>query len=949
MSERKIVIKGARQHNLKNINVEIPRDLMVVLTGISGSGKSSLAFNTLFAEGQRRYIESLSAYARQFLGQMEKPDVDLIEGLSPAISIDQKAISKNPRSTVGTVTEIYDYLRLLFARIGIPHCPNCEREIVAQSAEKIVDKILEMENDTKLVLLAPIIMGRKGEYHQLFNDLIKDGYARVRVDGEIHNLTDKIDLDKNKKHNIEIIVDRLVIKPNIRKRLTDSVETALKVGNGTIITDEGTGKENLFSEQFACDYCGVGYDELTPRMFSFNSPYGACKTCSGLGGILSIDPDIVIPDKSKNLRNGAIRAGGFSGGYMATMLKHLSNRYNFSLDIPFQDLSSEHQNIILYGNSGERIDMEYKSKTTDFIVKGKWAFEGVIPILERRHQETKSDSVRHYYQTLMRTHSCDTCKGAKLRPESLAVTINDMNISEFTSFSVDQVLNIVQKLKLNEREKIISNQILKEIISRLKFLTNVGLNYLTLNRASMTLSSGESQRIRLATQIGSSLVGVLYILDEPSIGLHQRDNARLLDTLKQLRNLGNTLIIVEHDEETILSSDYIIDLGLGAGAHGGTVVTKGTPKEIMVHPKSITGKYLSGRLQIPIPNIRREGNGNFLTISGATHHNLKNIDVKIPLGMFVCITGVSGSGKSTLMNDILYRSLAKHFFGSKERPGTYKKIEGMEHIDKAIIIDQSPIGRTPRSNPATYTGLFTPIREFYSQLPEARTRGYSQGRFSFNVKGGRCENCQGAGTICIEMQFLPDVYVTCDVCKGKRYNNETLQVLSKGKSITDILNMTIEEALVFFQNLPKVNRRLQTLLDVGLGYIKLGQPATTLSGGEAQRVKLATELSKISTGRTLFLLDEPTTGLHSADVQKLLDVLLRLTDQKNTVLVIEHNLDVIKTADHIIDLGPEGGDEGGSIVAEGTPEIVSKEKKSYTGQYLSKILGQRLEGTQNHS
>lgn len=949
MSERKIVIKGARQHNLKNINVEIPRDLMVVLTGISGSGKSSLAFNTLFAEGQRRYIESLSAYARQFLGQMEKPDVDLIEGLSPAISIDQKAISKNPRSTVGTVTEIYDYLRLLFARIGIPHCPNCEREIVAQSAEKIVDKILEMENDTKLVLLAPIIMGRKGEYHQLFNDLIKDGYARVRVDGEIHNLTDKIDLDKNKKHNIEIIVDRLVIKPNIRKRLTDSVETALKVGNGTIITDEGTGKENLFSEQFACDYCGVGYDELTPRMFSFNSPYGACKTCSGLGGILSIDPDIVIPDKSKNLRNGAIRAGGFSGGYMATMLKHLSNRYNFSLDIPFQDLSSEHQNIILFGNSGERIDMVYQSKTTDFIVKGKWAFEGVIPILERRYQETKSDSVRHYYQTLMRTHPCDICKGAKLRPESLAVTINDMNISEFTSFSVDQVLNIVQKLKLNEREKIISNQILKEIISRLKFLTNVGLNYLTLNRASMTLSSGESQRIRLATQIGSSLVGVLYILDEPSIGLHQRDNARLLDTLKQLKNLGNTLIIVEHDEETILSSDYIIDLGLGAGAHGGTVVAKGTPKEIMVHPQSITGKYLSGRLQIPIPNIRREGNGNFLTIFGATHHNLKNIDVKIPLGMFVCITGVSGSGKSTLMNDILYLSLAKHFFGSKERPGTYKKIEGMEHIDKAIIIDQSPIGRTPRSNPATYTGLFTPIREFYSQLPEARSRGYSQGRFSFNVKGGRCENCQGAGTICIEMQFLPDVYVTCDVCKGKRYNNETLQVLSKGKSITDILNMTIEEALVFFQNLPKVNRRLQTLLDVGLGYIKLGQPATTLSGGEAQRVKLATELSKISTGRTLFLLDEPTTGLHSADVQKLLDVLLRLTDQKNTVLVIEHNLDVIKTADHIIDLGPEGGDEGGSIVAEGTPEIVSKEKKSYTGQYLSKILGQRLEGTQNHS
>lgn len=949
MSERKIIIKGARQHNLKNINVEIPRDVMVVLTGVSGSGKSSLAFNTIFAEGQRRYIESLSAYARQFLGQMEKPDVDLIEGLSPAISIDQKAVSKNPRSTVGTVTEIYDYLRLLFARIGIPHCPTCGREIVSQSAENIVNKILEIKKDTKLVLLAPIIQGRKGEYNQLFTDLIKDGYARVRVDGKIHNLTDKIILDKNKKHSIEIIVDRLVIRPKIRKRLTDSVETSLKVGNGTIIADEGKGKEHKFSEQFACDHCGVGYDELTPRMFSFNSPYGACKTCGGLGGILRIDPDIVIPDKSKSLRDGAIKAGGFSGGYTRTMLEHLAIKYKFRLDIPFKDLSADHQNIILYGSRGERINVEYQSRTSDFVVKGKWAFEGVIPILERRHNETKSDSVRHYYQTLMQTHSCDTCKGTKLRPESLAVTINDMNISEFTSFSVEKVLAIVKKLKLNEREKIISNQILKEILSRLKFLINVGLSYLTLNRASMTLSSGESQRIRLATQIGSSLVGVLYILDEPSIGLHQRDNARLLDTLKQLRNLGNTLIIVEHDEETILSSDYIIDLGPGAGAHGGKVVAKGTPQEIMEHPTSITGKYLSGRLQIPIPLERKKGNGQSINIYGATHHNLKNIDVKIPLGMFVCITGVSGSGKSTLMNDILYRSLAKHFFNSKERPGTHTKIEGMEYIDKAIIIDQSPIGRTPRSNPATYTGLFTPIREFYSMLPEARTRGYNQGRFSFNVKGGRCEHCQGAGTIRIEMQFLPDVYVTCDVCKGNRYNSETLQVLSKGKSITDVLNMTIEEALVFFQNLPKVKRRLQTLMDVGLGYIKLGQPATTLSGGEAQRVKLATELSKISTGRTLFLLDEPTTGLHSADVQKLLDVLLRLTSQKNTVIVIEHNLDVIKTADHIIDLGPEGGDAGGNIVAEGSPEIISKEKASFTGKYLSKILEKRFEGSQNSS
>ena len=949
MTERSIVIKGARQHNLKNISLEIPRDLIVVITGLSGSGKSSLAFNTLFAEGQRRYIESLSAYARQFLGQMEKPDVDYIEGLSPAISIDQKAVSKNPRSTVGTVTEIYDYLRLLFARIGIPHCPKCSRKIQSQSAENIVNSIMKMKKDSKIMLLAPVVEGRKGEYNQLFEDLIREGYARVRIDGEIHTLGEKINLDKYKKHSIEIIVDRLIIGPKIRKRLTDSVETALKVGNGKIIIDEKGSVEHLFSEQFSCDSCEIGYDEPTPRMFSFNSPYGACSTCGGLGGILSIDPDLVVPDRTKSLDDRAINVSGFTGGYMQTMLEHLGRRYGFRLDVPFKSLSIKHQNIILYGSGGERISMEYTSRTSDFLVKGKFVFEGVIPILHRRHTETKSERVRHYYQTLMRIHTCIACNGARLRPESLAVTINDKNIRQFTSISVEKLLEIIKRLVLNDREKIICKQILKEILGRLKFLINVGLNYLTLERASMTLSSGESQRIRLATQIGSSLVGVLYILDEPSIGLHQRDNSRLLDTLKHLRDLGNTLIIVEHDEDTILSSDHVVDLGPGAGAHGGRVVAEGNPQQIIEHPKSITGKYLSGRLQIPVPFPRNDGNGKFLVIRGATHHNLKNIDVQIPLGEFVCITGVSGSGKSTLVNDILYRSLAQHFYGSKDRPGTHRTIEGVNNLDKAIIIDQSPIGRTPRSNPATYTGLFTPIREFYSQLPESRARGYSLGRFSFNVKGGRCENCQGAGTIRIEMQFLPDVYVTCDVCKGKRYNSDTLQVISKGKTITDVLNMTVEEALQFFQNLPKVKRRLQTLMDVGLSYIKLGQPATTLSGGEAQRVKLATQLSKISTGNTLFILDEPTTGLHFADVQKLLDVLIRLTDRKNTVIVIEHNLDVIKTADHIIDLGPEGGDNGGQIVAEGSPEDVSKIKSSHTGQYLRKILRRQFEESENLS
>ena len=943
MTDRSIVIKGARQHNLKNINLEIPRDLMVIITGLSGSGKSSLAFNTLFAEGQRRYIESLSAYARQFLGQMEKPDVDYIEGLSPAISIDQKAISKNPRSTVGTVTEIYDYFRLLFARIGIPHCPKCGREIQSQSVENIVNHIMKMKKNSKIVLLSPVVEGRKGVYNQLFEDLIREGYARVRIDGEIHTLGEKINLDKYKMHNIEIIVDRLIIGPNIRKRLTDSIETALKVGNGKIIVDEKGSVEHLFSEQFSCDSCGIGYDESTPRMFSFNSPYGACSTCGGLGGILSIDPDLVVPDKKKCLNERAINVGGFAGGYMQSMLEHLGKRYGFRLDIPFQNLSAKHQNIILYGSGGERISMEYTSRSSNFLVKGKFAFEGVIPILQRRHAETKSERVRHYYQSLMRIHQCTSCNGARLRPESLAVTINDKNITQFTSISIEKILDIIQRLVLSNREKIICKQILKEILSRLKFLINVGLNYLTLDRASMTLSSGESQRIRLATQIGSSLVGVLYILDEPSIGLHQRDNSRLLDTLKHLRDLGNTLIIVEHDEDTILSSDHIVDLGPGAGAHGGRVVAEGTPQEIINHPESITGKYLSGRLQIPVPFPRNKGNGKFLVIRGATHHNLKNIDVQIPLGEFVCITGVSGSGKSTLINDILYRFLAQHFYGSKESPGAHSTVEGVNNLDKAIIIDQSPIGRTPRSNPATYSGLFTPIREFYSQLPESRARGYSLGRFSFNVKSGRCENCQGAGTICIEMQFLPDVYVTCDVCKGKRYNSDTLQIISKGKTITDVLNMTVEEALQFFQNLPKVKRRLQTLMDVGLSYIKLGQPATTLSGGEAQRVKLATQLSKISTGNTLFILDEPTTGLHFADVQKLLDVLIRLTDRKNTVIVIEHNLDVIKTADHIIDLGPEGGDNGGQIVAEGSPEDVSKIKSSHTGQYLRKILRRQFE------
>ncbi len=939
MAQRKIVIKGARQHNLQNINLEIPRDLMVVITGISGSGKSSLAFDTLFAEGQRRYVESLSAYARQFLGQMEKPDVDYIEGLSPAISIDQKAVSKNPRSTVGTVTEIYDYLRLLFARIGLPHCYKCGKEIVAQSAENIVTQIQKMKKDTRIILLAPIIQGRKGEYQQLFNDLSRDGYARVRVDGETHKVSNKIGLDKNKKHNIEVIVDRLVIGPNIQKRLTDSVETALKSGKGNLIVSIVGGTEILFSEHFACDFCGIGYEEPSPRMFSFNSPYGACPTCGGLGGVLSIDHDLVIPDKSKSIREGAITMPGFSGHYNKTMLNYVAKRYGFSLDTPFENLSPKHQNIILHGSGGERIEMEYQSRSSDFAIRGKFSFEGIIPTLRRRHIETKSEGVRQFYQSLMRINPCDSCNGRRLKKESLAVTLNGKNIAQITSMPVEQVLEFTNKLELTEREQIIGKQILKEIISRLTFLINVGLNYLTLDRASMTLSSGESQRIRLATQIGSSLVGVLYILDEPSIGLHQRDNSRLLTTLKHLRNLGNSLLIVEHDEETILSSDYVIDLGPGAGTLGGKVVAAGTPLELTQNPRSITGKYLSGKLQIVIPSTRRNGIGKFLEVQGAQQHNLKNIDVRIPLGVFTCITGVSGSGKSTLVNDILYNALAQRFYGSKERPGTHKRITGMEHLDKVIIIDQSPIGRTPRSNPSTYTGFFTPIREFFAKLPDARIRGYTPGRFSFNVKGGRCENCNGAGTTRIEMQFLPDVYVTCDVCKGLRYNSETLQVACKGKTITDVLNMTVEDALGFFENLPQVRRRLQTLSDVGLGYIKLGQPATTLSGGEAQRVKLASELSKISTGRTLFMLDEPTTGLHFADVQKLLDVLIRLTDQGNTVLVIEHNLDVIKTADHIIDMGPEGGDDGGQIVAEGTPETVSKIKASYTGQYLSKILG----------
>ncbi|GAW93179.1 excinuclease ABC subunit UvrA [Calderihabitans maritimus] len=938
MGNKKIIIKGARQHNLKNIDVQIPRDKLVVITGLSGSGKSSLAFDTIYAEGQRRYVESLSAYARQFLGQMDKPDVDYIEGLSPAISIDQKTTSRNPRSTVGTVTEIYDYLRLLFARVGRPHCPNCRRPISQQTVSQIVDRLMTYEQGTRMQILAPVVRGRKGEHQKVLENLRKAGFVRVRVNREIRELGDKIELEKNKKHTLEVVVDRIIIKAGIEKRLADSLETALKLAEGTVMVDVVGREELVFSERFACPVCGFSFEEIAPRMFSFNSPYGACPACSGLGTKREVDPDLVIPDKNRSLAEGAIVPWSkATTRYYQQLLEALAEHYGASMHVPVKDLDPEFLNILLYGNGGEQIRVRYVNRFGQIRYFGT-SFEGVIPYLERRYRETQSDYAREDLEEYMSVKPCPACGGTRLRPESLSVLVGGRNIYEVTEMSVAEALEFFASLELSQREELIARQVLKEIRERLKFLVDVGLDYLTLSRSAGTLSGGEAQRIRLATQIGSSLVGVLYILDEPSIGLHQRDNARLIQTLKRLRDLGNTVIVVEHDEETIRSADYIIDIGPGAGAQGGKVVAAGSLDNIMDCRASITGEYLSGRKRIPVPSFRRQGNGKWLTIKGAREHNLKNIDVRIPLGVFTCVTGVSGSGKSTLVNEILYRSLAQRLHGAKEKPGEHDGIEGFEHLDKVINIDQSPIGRTPRSNPATYTGVFDGIREIFSQTPEARMRGYRPGRFSFNVKGGRCEACRGDGIIKIEMHFLPDVYVPCEVCKGKRYNRETLEIKYKGKSIADVLDMTVDEAVEFFKHIPKIYRKLKTLQDVGLGYIKLGQPATTLSGGEAQRVKLAAELSRRSNGRTLYILDEPTTGLHIADIHKLLEVLGRLTDSGNTVLVIEHNLDVIKTADYVIDLGPEGGNRGGKIVATGTPEEVSEVKASYTGQFLRQVL-----------
>ena len=911
----------------------------MVVTGLSGSGKSSLAFDTLYAEGQRRYIESLSAYARQFLGQMEKPDVDYIEGLSPAISIDQKTPRRNPRSTVGTVTEIYDYLRLLFARIGIPHCPNCGREIKQQTVEQMVDYIMGMEEGTRIQLMAPLVRGRKGEYVRLLEDVRKEGYVRVRIDGEMRELSEEIKLDRNKKHTIEVVVDRLVVRKGIQQRLTDSLETVLKLSDGLAIVDVIGAQEILFSQKYACPECGISIEELAPRLFSFNSPFGACPNCHGLGVLMEIDPDLIIPNPSLSLAEGAITVPGWNSGNGDSMtrmfLEALAERYGFSLYTPVEELPKEIIDIILYGTRGEKIKVKYDRNGSGYFTT---AFEGIIPNLQRRYYETDSESAREEIEAYMGNTPCPVCKGARLKPEALAVTVGGLNIYQVTNLSVRELLDFVDGLKLTPTQQLIAHQILKEIRSRLQFMVDVGLDYLTLSRPAGTLSGGEAQRIRLATQIGSSLVGVLYILDEPSIGLHQRDNERLIRTLKRLRDLGNTVIVVEHDEETIRSADFIVDMGPGAGAHGGRVVAAGTVEDIMNCPESITGQYLSGRKRIEIPAVRRQPNDKWLEIIGASEHNLKNINVRIPLGVMTCVTGVSGSGKSTLVNEILYKALAKELNRAGVKPGRYERISGLEHLDKVINIDQSPIGRTPRSNPATYTGVFDYIREVFAMTSDAKVRGYNKGRFSFNVKGGRCEACRGDGIIRIEMQFLSDVYVPCEVCKGKRYNRETLQVRYKGKNIADVLDMTVEEAMGFFENIPRIHRKLQTLYDVGLGYIKLGQPSTTLSGGEAQRVKLATELSRRSTGRTIYILDEPTTGLHIADVHRLIDILHRLTDGGNTVVVIEHNLDVIKTADYIIDLGPEGGERGGMIVAQGTPEEVARTKGSYTGEFLRQIL-----------
>ena len=940
MAMDQIVIKGAREHNLKNVDVTIPRDKLVVFTGLSGSGKSSLAFDTIYADGQRRYVESLSSYARMFLGQMEKPDVDSIEGLSPAISIDQKTTSKNPRSTVGTVTEIYDYLRLLYARIGVPHCPVCGREITQQTVDQIVDQILSLPEKTRVQILAPVIRGRKGEHQKELENARKSGYVRVRVDGILYDLSEEIKLEKNKKHNIEIVVDRLTVSDSIKSRLTDSIETALRLSGGLVIADVPGGEEMLFSQNYACPDHGVSIGELEPRMFSFNNPMGACPTCTGLGTFMKVDPDMVIPNKNLSIREGAIKASGWYIGESGTIAQMyyeaLAKHYGFSLDTPVKDLTKKQLDALLYGTKGERIHMvrkkEYGTGSYDT------EFEGIVNNLERRFRETQSSFIRDEITQVMSSVPCPDCHGERLKPEYLAVTVGGKNISEFCKMSVTDALNFVEELELSSRDAMIGAQILKEIKARLGFLQSVGLDYLTLSRASATLSGGESQRIRLATQIGSSLVGVLYILDEPSIGLHQRDNDKLLATLQRLRDLGNTLIVVEHDEDTMRAADYIVDVGPGAGVHGGKIVCAGTPKEIMACKESITGQYLSGARKVPVPEVRRPGNGGFLTVRKARQNNLKGIDVKIPLGTFTCVSGVSGSGKSSLVNEILYKTLAAELNGAKAKPGLSDGIDGMEQLDKVIDIDQSPIGRTPRSNPATYTGVFTDIRELFAQTADAKMRGYGSSRFSFNVKGGRCEACEGDGILKIEMHFLPDVFVPCEVCKGKRYNRETLEVKYKGKSIYDVLEMTVEEAMTFFESLPRIRRKIATLFEVGLGYIKLGQPATTLSGGEAQRVKLATELSKRSTGKTIYILDEPTTGLHTYDVQKLIEVLQKLVDAGNTVVVIEHNLDVLKTADWVIDLGPEGGDRGGTLVAAGTPEELVKIPESYTGQYLKPLL-----------